>query len=761
MQKIAILGGGVSSITAALELTAQPDWQQKYDITLYQLGWRLGGKGASGRNAKHDQRIEEHGLHIWLGFYENAFKLIREVYKEADRDPDSPLGTWDKAFKPHSLIVLEEHFGGEWHNLPVTVPTNPAVPGDGGVLPTPWDYLVQIIRGIYTLYDNHPDKPDSSTTPATYTAQSQPHWWDHVLGEVEAITNLVVEDAGKFLQAALHLVESLDPNPYNHDSIFQHAFLWLLKEFKAWLWEHVKDLVNESQTVRLLWLNIDQMTANAYGIVADGVIYHGFDVIDGMDYRAWLMKNSANQFTVDTALFQAGYDLVFGYRYGHVKWSEATLDAGVGLRGVVRMFLTFKGAISYEMQAGMGDTIFAPAYTVLKNRGVKFEFFHNVKNLGLSPDGNLVETIDMGVQATVKPELGEYNPIEDIKGVPSWPSEPFYDQLVEGEKLIAGNINLESAWTDWQDVAHKTLKLGEDFDTVVFGISLGTVPYLCKEMVAAKPKWQAMVENVKTVRTQASQLWFSEDRAGLGWDVTTDAPLVGGYAEPLSTWADMTFLIEREDWPENNMPKNLAYLVGAMDDDPDQPPPYTSDPSYPATQKQKIIDLTKEWLDKDSPHLWPDAQKDGAFNWSLLVGDDKSEGEDRLLTQYFRVNIDPSERYVLSAAGSTQYRLRTDETDIANLYITGDWLRNGLNSGCVESAVVSGMQTSRAISGYPQQIIGEDDNLPVPPTKQTTSTTSTTTVATTTNIQPPAGVLLILGAILGWIVSRILFRRKQ
>ena len=48
-QKVAILGGGAASCSAALALTAQPGWKERYDITMYQLGWRLGGKAASGR----------------------------------------------------------------------------------------------------------------------------------------------------------------------------------------------------------------------------------------------------------------------------------------------------------------------------------------------------------------------------------------------------------------------------------------------------------------------------------------------------------------------------------------------------------------------------------------------------------------------------------------------------------------------------------------------------------------------------------------
>ena len=70
------------------ELTNDPGWQEKYEITIYQMGWRLGGKGASGRNREISDRIQEHGIHLWMGFYENAFQMIRQVYDEA-RDENS------------------------------------------------------------------------------------------------------------------------------------------------------------------------------------------------------------------------------------------------------------------------------------------------------------------------------------------------------------------------------------------------------------------------------------------------------------------------------------------------------------------------------------------------------------------------------------------------------------------------------------------------------------------------------------------------
>ncbi len=65
-KKIAILGGGAGAMSAAFGLTERPNWQDEYEITVYQMGWRLGGKGASGRNLKLGSRIEEHAHLGWF-----------------------------------------------------------------------------------------------------------------------------------------------------------------------------------------------------------------------------------------------------------------------------------------------------------------------------------------------------------------------------------------------------------------------------------------------------------------------------------------------------------------------------------------------------------------------------------------------------------------------------------------------------------------------------------------------------------------------
>jgi len=100
-KSLAILGGGTGSLVAALEIMQNPSRREHYrEIVLYQMGHRLGSKGASGRSGPN-ARIQEHGLHIWMGCYDNAFRMMRRVYEELDRPAGAKLARWDEAFKPH------------------------------------------------------------------------------------------------------------------------------------------------------------------------------------------------------------------------------------------------------------------------------------------------------------------------------------------------------------------------------------------------------------------------------------------------------------------------------------------------------------------------------------------------------------------------------------------------------------------------------------------------------------------------------------
>ena len=135
---IAILGSGMSSLTAAYELSSYENWQDHYDITIYQMGWRLGGKTATGRGP--NERIQEHGIHIAQGWYENAFRLIQDSYKECEKHnlmPNSPFKSWEDAFDREDTTLLT-HFDpnkNQWIKKNIIFPSNEYIPGQGGPLP--------------------------------------------------------------------------------------------------------------------------------------------------------------------------------------------------------------------------------------------------------------------------------------------------------------------------------------------------------------------------------------------------------------------------------------------------------------------------------------------------------------------------------------------------------------------------------------------------------------------------------------------------
>src|SRR5947208_16293132 len=105
----------MAGVSAAWRLS-EPGWRDRFEsITVYQRGWLLGGKGASSRGV--NGRIEEHGLHVWLGHYENAFRLVRDCYETINRDttdPTAPIRTWTDAFIPASEIGIFDRHDGVW-----------------------------------------------------------------------------------------------------------------------------------------------------------------------------------------------------------------------------------------------------------------------------------------------------------------------------------------------------------------------------------------------------------------------------------------------------------------------------------------------------------------------------------------------------------------------------------------------------------------------------------------------------------------------
>ncbi|MDF2176711.1 NAD(P)-binding protein [Aliiglaciecola sp. CAU 1673] len=724
-QKIAILGGGVGAMTSAFYLTDQKDWQLKYDITVYQLGWRLGGKGASGRNPDYAERIQEHGLHIWFGFYDNAFHTIKKAYQLLDRPQGDPMRTWQDAFKPHSYIVLQEYIDKQWKTWPIDFPTNKLVPGQIDDELDIWDLFrtafMWIKRGITDLRQEA--KLHRHNRLPTQEHEEDESWLERVANKIRVEARELVDDVKDTAEHLESFLKALPKQLSKRDKDDHHAIHRLLKKLRQWLNQEFCEWLDDNDDIRRLFISLDLGLTVLIGMIEDDVFEHGFDVINDKDYRQWLTDHSANvKYTVNSAPVRGFYDLVFAYEDG--DFNKPNVEAGTIIRCMMRIAFNYKGAVMWKMQAGMGDTIFTPFYQALKARGVKFEFFHKVEEL--TAHNGIVDSIKMTQQVALKEGLSGYNPLVPVpvKGydipIDCWPDRPNYEQLdpAQADLLKANNINLESFWTNWPQIyqnhfhkplPQKTLRQGEDFDLVVFGISIGSLPYLCEDLLAQSPGLKRMSDRVKTVVTQAYQVWSDKSLSELGWccmPPSGEEPVLSGFVEPFDTWASMDQLLDKETWPASLEPKNVAYFCSAMPMK-DFPPP--ADFAFPERCYEQVKQNAISNLTGAIYNLWPKVAGEGQFDWSILIDPNGQTGQGRFDSQYWRANIDPSEHYVLSVVNSSETRLDTHEAGFDNLYITGDWIKTGLNAGCVEAATMAGMQTSRAISGYPQRIAGEKD----------------------------------------------------
>jgi uncharacterized protein with NAD-binding domain and iron-sulfur cluster len=459
--------------------------------------------------------------------------------------------------------------------------------------------------------------------------------------------------------------------------------------------------------IRFRWYMTDIVLASLRGVIRDGVIVdpRGFDAVNQYEFRDWLRRHGASDLAVDSEQLRGGlYDLTFAYADGDPE--RPAFAAGDALRSACRMFFTYRGAFFWKLRGGMGDVVFAPLYELLRRRGVAFRFFHRLDNVGLAADGSHVAALEMSIQAEVKG--GDYRPLIDVAGMPCWPAEPDFDQLVDGDALRASGWQAESFWEP-RRAATRTLRVGDDFDLVVLGIGLGAVPHVCRELVARDPRWRAMTERVTTVATQAFQLWLRADLAELGWP--GPSPSLSGFTKPFDTWADMPHLIDVEAW--RHPPRTIAYFCGALP----LPPGTPGDPQHAAAQHDRVRRAAIEFLDHQIQPLWPRAVRPGGgFRWELLA-DARSDatapaaaGPEQFATQFWTANVNPSDRYVQSTPGSSAYRISPLDNTFDNLTIAGDWTACGLNVGCVEAAVMSGRLAAHAISASPPlaDIVGYD-----------------------------------------------------
>jgi uncharacterized protein with NAD-binding domain and iron-sulfur cluster len=577
----------------------------------------------------------------------------------------------------------------------------------------------ELLRSAQDIENGRSAQP--SATASAATAASAPLGADGVAASAERLLRY-----GQLATVAA-LFEAMDVVRQGMDAFFPAAIcdptgviVRLIEALSVAAREQLQRIVAGDNELRRVWQVIDVILAVLRGATLTGLALdaRGFDAINEYDWREWLRLHGASEESLQSGFMRGIYDLAFAFEDGDV--TRPRLAAGVALRGAMRMFFTYRGALFWRMSAGMGDVVFAPLYEVLKQRGVKFEFFHRLRNVVLAPpradETPFVSALEFDVQAKPK-RSGEYDPLVLVNGVACWPSEPDYEQLAGGARMKREGRAFEGHWED--RIAGTTrLEVVRDFDFVVLGVSIGALPYVARELIDRDPRWREMVRHVKTVPTQAFQVWLREDMNALGWPHPPSN--LSGFVEPFDTWADMGHLIGEEGW--TRPVASIAYFCSVL---PDRAPPGDAvTREFNTEQRQFVRNNAVGFLNRDIGVLWPGAVRtSGGFRWELLATErgrvtasnasvkrTPVAGPIRFDTQYWTANVNPSDRYVLSLPGSVVYRLSPLDTCFDNLTIAGDWTATGLDTGCIESAVISGRLAAHALSHLPrlEEIVGYD-----------------------------------------------------
>lgn len=670
-ERIVILGGGMAGLTAAWRLS-EPGWRERFEsITVYQRGWRLGGKGASSRG-EHG-RIEEHGLHVWIGSYENAFTLIRECYAELDRattDPSVPIKTWDQAFVPANDVGATDRWNDEWQLWLGRFTGNDELPGEPDAPAGGMDVVHFLQRALQLILDFSDSLRVMGGTGLTLSTSAEPPAREKSLDTVR--------------HAAFAALAALaDPQPVNDVQVGL-----LTRALDA-----IRDALDYERRTdhRLSWILLSLVVAITRGVMADGLITNpqGFRAINDEDYGSWVLRHGAHPEVLEFPVLRAMYNMVFGYENGQLE--RPTFAAGVGMLLVGLMFFTYKGAIFWKMTAGMGDIVMAPMYEVLRRRGVEFEFFHRLDALHLDQNRHNVEAITMGRQVWLADGVDHYEPLTRVHDLPVFPHRARDEQIQARD----GVDELESHFGPRDDAELRVLRRGVDFDRVILAVSLGMMEVVAQELIADRPEWRELTTNVRTIATQGLQIWLRPDHRALG--MAAPAITTSGYIPPIDTFSSMPQTLWAEDWPADDRPQSVGYFCGALDAEW----PTTMDGTeYVARCRDRAHVEAVHFLEHRVGVHMPGAVTDDGFAWHLLAGANGHRGSAALATQYLSVNIDPSDRYVLSVPGSDKYRLRPDESGYDNMVLAGDWTDSGLNSGCIESAVLSGLQAANAILGH-------------------------------------------------------------
>ena len=793
---IAIVGGGCAGIAAAWHLSQQPG----YEIHLFERSWRLGGKGASVRDS--EGCVLEHGLHVWLGFYENAFRMMRDCYEVVEQNkwgPNSKTGplvhsSIDDAFFPEPHIgVARPDPHQDWAAWSSYLPPAKGLPGkplDESSNPfTLANYLLRcfdLLKALMVSVIGGPEQDVPGEPRPEYRSAS-----DQILNfnfSIDGTTSMemVIERMARLLRAgsltgaavllqAVTILEvwlqDLDFAPQVADSAVR-----LAEAIAAQTRKLLRDVVKIDPEISMKTEIIDIVLTIAVGLFRDRVLFDddGLDSINQFDYREWLLKHGATKQAVNSRFLSGIYDFAFAYSQGNKN--RPSLAAGIALRGALRMFFTYRGSMFWRIRSGMGEAVFAPLYKVLlasdrevkgedgKSRPaspVQFHFLHELAKVDFDVSDAKLFVSSLEFRTRGRPSALDKDSKDALDKLGCWPASP------------------DAKFPNAEVISTRKINLGEEFDGVIFAMGVDAFHKTCVEGIKnagskLHAEWAKMCAQIKTVATKSAQVWLDSDLEGLGW--YRGSGLITALNLSFDTWADMTHTLPTEAWwraktlgareawqvKKQGPPRSLAYFcavlpeseIKELKDEVDKllllvgktaqakgrartpADKMVMDAIIGVTEKARIklsgdVKAELDALVKDIKSDPQDAsiERIKAYLMKARIDDDLnkllqeemrsvwplafmkgSTAEALAIYRHVQANFEGSDRYTLSEPGSISHRISPLNRSVENMTVAGDWTACGLDVGCVEAAVMSGMLAARAISGKPdfEKIIGYD-----------------------------------------------------
>ena len=290
------------------------------------------------------------------------------------------------------------------------------------------------------------------------------------------------------------------------------------------------------------------------------------------------------------------------------------------------------------------------------------------------------------------------------------------------------DVEENAYYSSWEAPSNTTLTRGVDFDEVVLGIPVSALPYVSGELSRASPRWKRMLDGSGSVATQALQLWVSSSLRDLGYrgpptlEPDPERRLPYRICASILHVERYAHLLPAEGWDNESSvptpPKSLAYFIGVLPDESPSSFPPLSDHGYPDRMRARVLENSVTYVEQRLPELWPALNRTGGAGVAPLLvggvgGGAKRAAQDvraALETQYYRANVDPSARYNLPMPGgiSGTRLYPAARAPFQNVLVVGDWTLNGVNAGCAESAITSGMLAARELIGVPRDSVFTD-----------------------------------------------------